>query len=182
MAAFMASIEIYIRVALGENPSEMVISPCNLGQRFARTALNIPLKRVVQMANFVGFTLECIERILEENKHRLTRLWVTGHPGKLAKVLDGSWDTHSQNSGSAVSTLCQIGKEFGFAQGVLSQIEQSRTVQGVIDLLESEPGASKFWSMIEQRIGKLISERLTRVEQVTVRLFQMDGTALGGLA
>ena len=182
MAAFMASIEIYIRVALGENPTEIVLSPGNLGQRFARSALQIPLKRVVQMANFIGFALECIERTLAENKHRLTRLWVIGHPGKLAKILDNCWDTHSQQSGSALSTLCQLGKEFGFNGSILDSIGQARTVQGVIDLLETEPGAAKFWSMIEERIGKMVSERLTQVEQVRVQLFQMDGRALGGVA
>jgi len=182
MAAFKASIEIYIRVALGENPSEIVISPGNLGQRFARSALQIPLKRVVQMANFIGFALQCIEATLQENKHRLTGLWVIGHPGKLAKVLDDVWDTHSQQSGSAVATICRLGKEFGFPEATLRGIEQSRTVQGVIDLLVTEPTATEFWSMIEHRISKLISDRLTRVEQVSVRLFQMDGNALGGLA
>lgn len=179
MAAFQASVEIYIKVALGGNPEEIVISPGNLGQQFARKALQLPLKRVVQMANFIGFALQCVEETLEKNQHRLGRLWVIGHPGKLAKVLDGAWDTHSQQSNSAVDAICRLGREFGFSETILESIAQSRTVQGVIDLLEGQPSAAQFWSMVEQRIGALVSARLARVEQVIVKLFQMDGNALG---
>ncbi|MBV8375622.1 MAG: cobalamin biosynthesis protein CbiD [Verrucomicrobia bacterium] len=182
MAAFQASIEIYIRVALGGNPSEIVLAPGNLGQRFARNALQLPLNRVVQMANFVGFALDCVDLTLKENGHRLWQLWVIGHPGKLAKILDDAWDTHSQQSGSAVAAIHRVGREFGLAERVLRRIEQSRTVEGTIELLDGKSFAVHFWREVEERISAKISARLNHVERVAVRLFQMDGKALGGIA
>jgi cobalt-precorrin-5B (C1)-methyltransferase len=182
MAAFQASIEIYIRVALGGNPSEIVLAPGNLGQRFARNALQLPLKRVVQMANFVGFALDCVDLTLKENGHRLWQLWVIGHPGKLAKILDDAWDTHSQQSGSAVAAIHRVGREFGLAERVLRRIEQSRTVEGTIELLDGKSFAVHFWREVEERISAKISARLNHVERVAVRLFQMDGKALAGIA
>jgi cobalt-precorrin-5B (C1)-methyltransferase len=181
MAAFQASIEIYIRVALGGNPDEIVLTPGNLGQRFARSALQLPLKRVVQMANFIGFALDCVDRILKENGHRLLQLWVIGHPGKLAKILDDAWDTHSQQSGSAVAAIHRVASEFAFANGLIRRIEQSRTVEAIIGLLDAESFAAQFWSDVEQRLSAKISARLTRAERVAVRLFQIDGKALGGI-
>jgi cobalt-precorrin-5B (C1)-methyltransferase len=181
MAAFKASIEMYIRVALGDSPDEIVVAPGNLGQRFARASLRLPLKQVVQMANFAGFALECIDRTLEENGRRLPRLWVVGHPGKLGKLLDGAWDTHSQQSRSAVDAVCRLGREFGLPEALTGLLEHSKTVEGVIELMEAEPSAAQFWSMVERRIKAIVSERLKRVEQVSVRLFKMDGTALGGI-
>jgi cobalt-precorrin-5B (C1)-methyltransferase len=181
MAAFQASIEIYIRVALGGNPYEIVLAPGNLGQRFARSTLQLPLKRVVQMANFIGFALDCVAQTVKENDHSLSQLWVIGHPGKLAKILDDAWDTHSQQSSSAVAAIHCVGRAFGFADGVLRRIEQSRTVEGIIELLGAESFAAQFWSDVERRISAKISARLSRVERVAVRLFQMDGKALGGL-
>ena len=160
---------------------EIVLAPGNLGQRFARTALQLPLKRVVQMANFIGFALVCVDQILKGNGHSLSQLWVIGHPGKLAKILDDAWDTHSQQSSSAVAAIHRVGREFGFADGVLRRIEQSRTVEGIIELLGAESFAGQFWSDVEQRISAKISARLSRVERVAVRLFQMDGKALGGI-
>ena len=181
MAAFQASIEIYIRVALGDSPDEIVIAPGNLGQRFARGSLRLPVKQVVQMANFVGFALECIDRTLEENGRQLPRLWVVGHPGKLGKILDEAWDTHSQQSRNAVEPVCRLGREFGFSASLLGRLEQSKTVEGVIEQLDGEPSATQFWSLVERRIGLLVAGRLKRVGQVSSRLFKMDGKALGGI-
>lgn len=179
MAAFQASIEIYIRVALGDDPAQIVIAPGNLGQRFARAALQLPLKSVVQMSNFIGFALECIERTLAENHHTLPRLWVVGHPGKLAKILDDTWDTHSHRSQSAISALHAIAEEFGIPNTRLQAIEKTNTVEGIIQLLTGTDLAPRFWQLIEKKIAAAVTTKLTRVTEVRVKLFQMDGTPLG---
>jgi cobalt-precorrin-5B (C1)-methyltransferase len=111
----------------------------------------------------------------------LARLWVIGHPGKLAKILDGVWDTHSHRSGSAVAPIHRIACAVPECGDFLVRIEQSKTVEGVIELLAPEKFASRFWTVVEQQIAAPVSWRLSRVEQVAVRLFQMDGKALGGL-
>jgi cobalt-precorrin-5B (C1)-methyltransferase len=179
-AAFTASIEVYVRVALGEIPSEIVLAPGNLGQRFAGSFLQLPLRRVVQMANFVGFTLECVERTLEERGHRLPKLWVVGHPGKLAKILDDVWDTHSRQGGSAPGAVSRVADSYGLSSGLRRALAQSTTVEGQIELLRRESTAQRFWSQVEQRIAMRVSNRLKHVDVVAVRLFQMDGTPLGG--
>src|SRR6202022_1898485 len=104
-AAFQASIEVYVRVALGDRPQEIVLTPGNLGQQFARSFLTVPVKRVVQMSNFIGFTIECVEHTLSDNPYSLPKLWVIGHPGKLAKALENVWYTHSSLSGTAVEAV-----------------------------------------------------------------------------
>jgi cobalt-precorrin-5B (C1)-methyltransferase len=182
MAAFQASIEIYIRVALGGNPDEIVLAPGNLGQRFARSSLQLPLKRVVQMSNFIGYALECVDQTLRENAHRLPLLWVVGHPGKLAKVLDDVWDTHSQQSRGAVEAIHRAASEFSLSDRILRRLEESKMVEGVVELLHTEDCAPQFWSALENKIGAAVSRRLRRVDTVAVRLFQMDGKALGGIA
>jgi cobalt-precorrin-5B (C1)-methyltransferase len=182
MAAFQASIEIYIRVALGGNPDEIVLAPGNLGQRFALRFLDLPMKRVVQMSNFVGFAFECVEQTLQENVHCLRLLWVVGHPGKLAKVLDDVWDTHSQRSRSAVPSIHRAAVEFGLEDRILRRLEVSKSVEGVIQLLQAEESAPRFWRALEEKIGGVVSGRLRHVDQVAVRLFRMDGNALGEVA
>jgi cobalt-precorrin-5B (C1)-methyltransferase len=179
-AAFTASIEVYVRVALGDRPSEIVLAPGNLGQRFASSFLQLPLRRVVQMANFVGFTLECVDRTLEERAYRLPKLWLVGHPGKLAKILDDVWDTHSRQSGSAAGAVSRVADCFGLSSALRTAMAQSTTVEGQIELLRRESIAQQFWSQLEQRIAIRVSNRLKHVDVVAVRLFQMDGTPLGG--
>ena len=178
-AAFKASIEVYVRVALGDGPGEIVLAPGNLGQRFASSFLQLPVKRVVQMANYVGFTLECVDGTLEECGHRLPKLWVVGHPGKLAKILDDVWDTHSRQGGSAAGAVSSVADSYGLSSGLRKAMAQSTTVEGQIEVLRCQAVARRFWSLVEQRIAIRIANRLRHVDVVAVRLFQMDGNPLG---
>jgi cobalt-precorrin-5B (C1)-methyltransferase len=179
-AAFQASIEVYVRVALGDRPQQIVLAPGNLGQQFARSFLAIPVKRVVQMSNFIGFSLECVQRALAENRYILPKLWLVGHPGKLAKVLDDVWDTHSSNSRSAVEAMLRVADEFGIDDKLRDSIGSSRTVEGIIDLLRLDSCSRPFWRLVEGKIEKKVATQLNHVDQVCVRLFQMDGKTLGG--
>ena len=178
-AAFKASIEVYVRVALGDRPQQIVLAPGNLGQQFARSFLAVPVKRVVQMSNFVGFTLECVQRTLEENGYILPKLWLVGHPGKLAKVLDDVWDTHSSNSRSAVQAVLRVADEFGIDDKLRDSIGSARTVEGIIEILRAESASGPFWRQVERKIELKVGAQLEHVDQICVRLFQMDGKALG---
>jgi len=181
MAAFKAAIEIYIDVALADHPQAIVLTPGNLGQRFARASLGLPMKRVVQMSNFVGFSLEHMEKSLAQT-HRLPRLWLAGHPGKLAKLMEDIWDTHSSEGGNGVRAVARFAEEFGLAPSLRAELGKCTTVEGMIDVLEPHACAGSFWRGVSERIARLVAAKLTRVDEVCVRLFKMDGTPLGGEA
>lgn len=182
MEAYMASIEVYIRVALGDHPPAVAYTPGKIGRAFARERLALVQKRVVQISNFVGFALERTEEVLEEEEVRLPALWVLGHPGKLAKVLDGVWDTHSRGSGMAMEAVARVAAELGWPGRRVRAVEESNTVEGVIEMLGSGPEARVLWTETEGRIARLMHARVPRVDRVEVRLFAMDGRALGEAA
>ena len=179
MAAFQASIEVYIRVAVGDSPDAIVLAPGNLGQRFARNALGIPTKRVVQMSNFIGLSLEYLQRTLEENQQRLPLLWLVGHPGKLAKILAGDWDTHSGRSLSAVHSVTQLAREFCLPTAALDVLGQCRSIEEAIESVPAETLSPAFWTLVEDRIATVVAPRTPNVERIRVQLFRMDGGALG---
>ncbi|MBV9875339.1 MAG: cobalamin biosynthesis protein CbiD [Verrucomicrobia bacterium] len=179
MAAFQASIQVYIRVAVGDSPDAIVLAPGNLGQRFARNALGIPTKRVVQMSNFIGLSLEYLQQTLEENQQRLPLLWLVGHPGKLAKILAGDWDTHSGRSLSAVHAVTRLAREFRLAPSASEVLSRCRSIEEAIESLPGEMLSPAFWNMVENRIATVVAPRTPNVECIRVRLFRMDGGALG---
>ncbi|MFZ0502310.1 MAG: cobalt-precorrin-5B (C(1))-methyltransferase CbiD [Chthoniobacterales bacterium] len=179
MAAFQASIQVYIRVAVGDSPDAIVLAPGNLGQRFARSSLEIPTKRVVQMSNFIGLALEYLQQTLEENRQKLPLLWLVGHPGKLAKILAGDWDTHSGRSLSAVHSVTGLAHEFGVAPPALQVLSQCRSIEEAIEMLPASTLPPAFWNLVEHRVAGVVAERVPSVERVEVRLFRMDGGALG---
>ncbi len=178
-AAFLASIELYIRVALAESPEAVVLTPGNLGQRFAVATLGLPLRRVVQMSNYVGQTMSYLRGALEEQDSRLPILWVAGHPGKLAKILDGVEDTHSSHSDSACSTLVARAVSHGFPSDTLKKIQNSTTAEGIAEILREEVGAEAYWDSVATAIAQRVASAQNRVDSVRAMLFAMSGTRLG---
>ncbi|MEM9400635.1 MAG: cobalt-precorrin-5B (C(1))-methyltransferase CbiD [Verrucomicrobiota bacterium] len=175
LASFKASIEVYIRVALGEKPQEIIISPGNLGKKFGQQLLKLPLKQIVQISNFIGYALEKIDIILQEDHARLSTLWVVGHPGKLMKVLSDQWDTHSSKSKPALEDLKNCAIRYDLEDSLLDAFTKTNTVEGVIKYWEETPQIKDFWAQVETAVAHQISKRLKCVDQVRVILFSMGG-------
>ena len=53
----MGTIDACLGVALADGPEEIVLTPGNIGQRYARERLGLHAKRVVQVSNFLGYSL-----------------------------------------------------------------------------------------------------------------------------
>jgi cobalt-precorrin-5B (C1)-methyltransferase len=179
MASWIASIEVYVRVALGGDAPVVAYLPGKIGRTFALEVLRLPEKRVVQIANFLGDALDFTQKSLEEENRRLDVLWLAGHPGKLAKVLDGVWDTHSSKSGMAMGCVARVAAELGFERQLVREMEAANTVEAAMERLRNETGARALWMEIERRIGALAHARVPSVQRLEVRLFDLNGNALG---
>ncbi|PWT94696.1 MAG: cobalamin biosynthesis protein CbiD [Candidatus Melainabacteria bacterium] len=179
LAAYKASIEVYIRVALAAGQT-VAFMPGNIGLSFAKNKLSLPQKRIVQIANFVGFALDCAEATLAEEQRELDQLWLLGHPGKLAKILDGVWDTHSSKSAMAIQAIAGVAGEVALNSAQLTQLQEAKTVEAIVEQLGSSEEATRLWLAVEDRLEAIIGTRSRRVKRIYVRLFGMNGTPLGG--
>jgi len=179
LAAYKASIEVYIRVAVGGVAHSIALMPGNIGLGFAKNKLGLQTKRIVQIANFVGFALASTETALAEDNAELGVLWVLGHPGKLAKVLDNVWDTHSANSGMAMQAVARVAQEIGCDSCQVQEIEKANSIEAVIKLTSDQSIGTKLWITTEHRLAKLMHQRVPRASQLFVRLFSMNGAPLG---
>lgn len=179
LASWIASIEVYVRVALGNDANCIALLPGKIGRVYAKEALGLPEQRSVQIANFLGDALAFVQQALAEEQRDLEVLWLLGHPGKLAKVLDGVWDTHSSRSDMAMSVVARVAGERGFDSRLVQELAQANTVEAAMDRLKNEPGAQALWTDIEQRIAALVHQRIPAVKQVEVRLFNLQGDSLG---
>jgi cobalt-precorrin-5B (C1)-methyltransferase len=182
LATWIASVEVYVRVALADNAQCVAYLPGKIGREFAKDVLGLPEKRTVQIANFLGDALAFTESALVEQGRQLDVLWLAGHPGKLAKVLDGYWDTHSSKSAMAMTGVARVAAERGFAADLVQAMEQANTVEAAMETIKHEAGARDLWIDIEQRIGALAQARMPSVRRVEVRLFDLSGNLLGARA
>ena len=182
LAAYMASIEVYIRVALGGGSDSVAYAPGKIGTAYARQALQLPQKRVVQISNFIGFSLDCTNLVLAEEGRRLPVLWLVGHPGKLAKTLDDIWDTHSTRSPMAMAAVARVAADHGFSEEDVQTLGRSNTVEAAVGWLGQHPRARELWCSVEARISGAVQSRLKGVDRVETRLFGLHGVALGQAA
>lgn len=182
LASWIASIEVYIRVALGGGANSVAYLPGKIGREFAQTVLGLSEQRTVQIANFLGDALDFTQQALAEQQRGLEVLWLAGHPGKLAKVLDGVWDTHSSKSGMAMGSVARVAAELGYPAAVVQQMATANTVEAAMERLKNEVGAQALWLEIERRIAALAQSRVPAVQRVEVRLFDLHGRPLGAAA
>ena len=178
-ASWIASIEVYVRVALAEGAQSVAYLPGKIGRTYAKAVLGLPEKRVVQIANFLGEALDFMQAALIDERRHLDVLWLLGHPGKLAKVLNGAWDTHSSRSGMAMGCVARVAHECGFDPHLVQEIEHSNTVEAAMERLKSEPGAQALWVEIERSVAERVHERVPAAARIEVRLFDLHGNTLG---
>jgi cobalt-precorrin-5B (C1)-methyltransferase len=180
LSAWIASVEVYVRVALAGDAASVAYLPGKIGREFARDTLGLPEKRAVQISNFLGDALDFTQAALAEQGRSLDVLWLAGHPGKLAKVLDGAWDTHSSRSSMAMGSIARVAAERGFPAALVKEMEQANTVEAAMERIRNEAGAQALWTDIEGRIARLVQARVPLVRRVEVRLFDLAGNLLGG--
>lgn len=179
LASWIASVEVYVRVALGDGADSVAFLPGKIGRHYAEEVLRLPEQGRVQIANFLGDALDFLQAALQEQSRQLESLWLLGHPGKLAKVLDGAWDTHSSKSAMAMGSVARVAAELGFSAQVVAALANANTVEAALELLKRETGAQAFWCEVEQRIAARVRPRVPAVRQVEVRLFDLHGNPLG---
>jgi cobalt-precorrin-5B (C1)-methyltransferase len=178
LAAYMASIEVYIKVALADGAESIALLPGNIGLGFASKELHLPKKRAVHISNYIGFALEHVDQFLTESGTTLERLFILGHPGKLAKMLAGHWDTHSRSSGMAMQPMSVFAREQGFDSALVGTIKNANTVEAVIEDLHKLESGDSFWRTLEIRLSQIAAGKTSKCKQVQVRLFDMHGKPL----
>ena len=103
--ALRTSLKCLLDVAVAGGISAPVFVPGHIGERAAKRHFRISSGQVIEVSNEWGFMLECAAAL------DLEALMVLGHPGKLAKLAMGEWDTHSSRSKSALSFVSGLAKE-----------------------------------------------------------------------
>jgi len=179
LASYKASIEVYIRVALGVDARCIALLPGNIGISYAKRRLHLSPQRIVTIANFLGFSLECVNGYLREQDRFLDELWLLGHPGKVAKILDDAWDTHSSKSHMAMNAVANVAKDMGVNSDTAKAIRACKTVEGVVAFLNECGLGTQVWKEVEDRCAAIIEPRVKHIRRIGVRIFSMNGSALG---
>ena len=166
-AALQDALKCALNVAVACNVRAPVFVPGRIGEKAVRKLFRPSREQVVEVSNEWGFMLD---RAMNCD---FDRLLILGHPGKLAKLTIGYWDTHSSRSGSAVPAVMDLAKKlFGQAPPEMS------TVEGVfrgLDTNDQKRLADELAANIRQKVTSRILNRF----EVAVVLVNMTGGRLG---
>ncbi len=93
------TIRCSLNVAFASGVTAIVLVPGNMGRRAAHRIFHLAEEQVVEVGNEWGFSVDALKA------QPFTAILALGHPGKLAKLAAGDWDTHSSRSQPAVAAV-----------------------------------------------------------------------------
>ena len=165
--ALREALKCTLDVALASGIATPVFVPGNIGRKAAEGNLSLPPERIIEVGNEWGYMLDLAAR------SGIKRLLVLGHPGKLAKLVLGHWNTHSKKSPPAAPYVRDL------AAAVTGRaVPESVTAEGVFEALS--PGEKAAVSeALAARIGAAVSRRTQGIVEITVLLINMKRETMG---
>lgn len=163
----LCSIRCSFGVAEAAGVKRYVLVPGHMGERAVRSLYLIPDERaLIEVGNDWGFALDRVKELQPAS------LLVAGHPGKLAKLINGYFNTHSSRSVSALSIV-----EKYWSETMQLPAPQAKTVEGFFGQLDSNRVlfAAK---LAEAVVGKVL-ERIGSCCPVAVALSDMNAGLYG---
>jgi len=116
----------------------IVLVPGNHGEQSVLKWFCFHQEQVVQTSNFIGFMLEQVA------SRGFTRIILAGHPGKLAKLLRGDFDTHSAKSLPATDIIICLLEEIGESPQAIAYCQKAVSVEDQIQYLKENCGWQSF--------------------------------------
>ncbi|VAX16015.1 Cobalt-precorrin-5B (C1)-methyltransferase [hydrothermal vent metagenome] len=165
--AVRESIICLLDVAIAGGYTDIVLAPGNIGARAAGHYFNVAGEQIVEAGNEWGYV---IEKAVDRN---VRRLLLVGHPGKLAKLAMGQWNTHSKHSKSAAPYIAEVAKdEMGFTT------VESETVEGIFSAMEPDK-RKELSDLIAMKIADAVNKKSGGEIEISVALVNMKSELIG---
>jgi cobalt-precorrin-5B (C1)-methyltransferase len=166
-SAMRESLRCALDVAAAAGIRAPVFVPGHIGERAARASFRVADEQVVEVGNEWGFALD------EAHRRPFTDLLILGHPGKLAKLAAGDWDTHSARSGSALPVVARLHEEM-----LGPPAPSAATVEGLFATLGAAE-KRKLGDALATAVQKAVGERMGGQLTPAVVLIDLGGRIIG---
>jgi cobalt-precorrin-5B (C1)-methyltransferase len=165
--ALQESLRCALQVALALGLKDPVFVPGHIGGKAAHRHFDLRPEQVIEVSNEWGYMLE------QAGREKVSRLLALGHPGKLVKLAEGMWDTHSSRSGSALPLVEKIAAEHFSAP-----LPEANTVEGFLSAWPLETRRA-LADILAQRIRQAVEEVCGHKIRIAVVLVNLQGGWLG---
>ncbi|NYB52274.1 MAG: cobalamin biosynthesis protein CbiD [Methanobacteriaceae archaeon] len=168
--SFQKAKKCQLDVAVAEGYHEVVFVPGNIGEKMARSLLDVNDDQIIQMGNLVGYMLK------EAQKCDLSKLIILGHAGKLVKIAGGIFQTEHKLADARREIIATHTGLVGGGKRLMEKIYNSNTTEDMIEILEKENMTEAVFNSIAQAIRERCQESFNIYPEVLI--LKMDGTVL----
>lgn len=152
--ALVDTIRLELRQLAARGARDVLLTPGNYAEAFARDILKLSLDSHISCANFIG---NSIDAALEEG---FTRLLLVGHIGKLVKLGIGVTNTHSSHGDGRIETLLACALEAGAALPLLHAIMGCVSTDAALILLNEAGLLPDTMRILGARINDCLHRRV----------------------
>lgn len=170
--AYKATIVCALDIAKAQSPCSVALVPGNIGEKGLVAFTGARPDAVVQVGNFIGFGLEAaVERGFRS-------ILLGGHPGKLAKLARGDFDTHWERSKSAMPVIIEAVETLSEDEELRRRVREESTADGAAGLILAK-GEARIFGYIALMVKRAAEALVGHRAEVEVLMTAMDGRALG---
>ncbi|MGR3317991.1 MAG: cobalt-precorrin-5B (C(1))-methyltransferase CbiD [Candidatus Anammoxibacter sp.] len=166
------SLKCELDIAKAVGFKTVVLVPGNLAETAVKKTFKLKNAQVVLMSNFVGFMLKAA------HDHGFKKIILAGHPGKLAKLIRGDFNTHNSKSKQANDIIVNLVENETFEKNTVNSIRKSTTVEGIIQEVK-KAGKLDFFNKIAKMIEIAASDFLENKQKIGVVLFDIKKQIIG---
>ena len=171
-SSFKQTILEQLRFCTTNRFKEVIISPGNISENAMQSHYREKFQdhQIIQSGDYLGFTL----------KHALKRnfsIILAGHPGKLAKVLTGHFQTHYTRAPAANEAVVNFFKN-DVDNVILNELKESTTVEGMIHILKKND-KGELLNDLAEKIERKIQAYLKSDSPLPILLFNMNKELVG---
>ena len=157
-AALMDSIYLEMDQRRELGTEDLLLTPGNYGERFARQTLGLSLKNWCMCSNYLGAAIDHAAAL------GFRSLLVVGHLGKLVKAAAGCMNTHSQISDARRETLAAHAALAGAERELVQAVFDAPTTDAAVGLLKEagllEPVMASIGQALDGHLKRRAGERL----------------------
>ena len=170
-ASFAASIRQNIDVAVAMGNDEIVLTTGGRSEDFAKKIIGLPDHCFVQMGDFSGYTLQ------QCSKKNISKAFVVGFIGKLAKMATGIKQTHVKGSKIDMNFLGGIARKCGANDSIIQEIHKANTARHVLEIVKAN-NIQGFFEKICEKVYDHLRNYSERKVSLEVIMFDFDGKIL----
>jgi cobalt-precorrin-5B (C1)-methyltransferase len=174
-AAYVASVEQGIEVAVHQGCDTVVLTTGGLTEKFAIKLLpQLPEAAFIQMGDYVGKALDhCV-------KMGVKRAIMAGQMGKVTKLAQGEVHTHARKAEVDLSLLAGLAKGAGATEEEAEGIAAGNTARHAYEQALGKPWAGDFFNALCLKAAEVASKHVNGAVTIESWLFEFDkGDVIG---